>query len=75
MGFWVYILQSETTDRYYCGQTTDPVRLIRQHDDPEYRLTQTTKRFEGPWQLTWSRQVESGSAAVRLDCERTLVKI
>ncbi len=75
MGFWVHILRSETTGRHYCGQTTDLVRRIRQHNDPEYRLTQTTKRFEGPWLLTWSRQVESGSAAVRLGCERTLVKI
>ena len=23
MGFWVYILQSQSTGRYYCGQTDD----------------------------------------------------
>ncbi len=67
MGFWVYIIRSESNGRYYCGQTTDLLRRIRQHNDPEYRLSKTTKRFEGPWQRTWSQQVESRPEAVRLE--------
>jgi len=44
MEHWVYILQSQSTCRYYCGQTTDlPVRLS-QHIDPYNDLFKTTKR-------------------------------
>jgi putative endonuclease len=67
MAFWVYIIQSKTTGRYYCGQTSDVKHRIRQHNDPDYRLSKTTKRFEGPWEIVWSRRVESGSEAVRLE--------
>ena len=67
MAFWVYILESQSTGRYYCGQTTDlPVRLL-QHNDPHNDLSKTTKRFQGPWDLIWSQQAENGSAATRLE--------
>jgi predicted GIY-YIG superfamily endonuclease len=36
MAFWVYILQSQSTGRYYCGYSSDPERRLRQHNDPEY---------------------------------------
>jgi len=51
--YWVYILQSQSTRRFYCGHTGDLENRIRQHNDPAYRLTRTTKRFPGPWQLVW----------------------
>jgi proteic killer suppression protein len=41
----VYILQSKSTGRFYCGQTTDVDRRLRQHNDPQYYLSKTTKRF------------------------------
>lgn len=46
MKFWAYILQSESTGRYYCGHSSDPNHRLRQHNDPEYRLSKITKRFE-----------------------------
>ena len=52
--YWVYIIQSETSGRFYCGSTSDVERRVRQHNDPEYVLSKTTKRFEGPWVLVWS---------------------
>jgi putative endonuclease len=58
METWVYILRSESSGRYYCGQTTEVERRVRQHSDPEYRLSQTTKRFDGPWMLIWSQVCE-----------------
>jgi putative endonuclease len=67
MEHWVYILQSQSTGRYYCGQTTGlRVRLL-QHNDPTNDLAKTTKRFKGPWNLIWSQQVKNGSEATRLE--------
>jgi putative endonuclease len=42
---WVYILQSDATGRFYCGQTNDLRRRIKQHNDPNHQQTRTTKRF------------------------------
>ena len=67
MEFSVYILQSESSDRFYCGQTTDLQVRLSQHNDPNNDLSKTTKRFKGPWKLIWSRTVGSGSEAVRLE--------
>jgi putative endonuclease len=64
---WVYILHSHTSKRYYCGQTSDLVKRIGQHNDPRNNLTLTTKRFAGPWELVWSIEVPSGSEAVLLE--------
>jgi len=47
MPFWTYILQSQSTGRYYCGSTDALVSRIRQHDDPQRHGFKTTKRFEG----------------------------
>mgnify|MGYP005853662621 CR=1 FL=1 len=41
MKAWVYILQSQSTGRYYCGQSTDVERRLRQHNDPDYSLSKT----------------------------------
>jgi putative endonuclease len=67
MSYRVYILQSKTTGRYYCGHTDDLDRRLRQHNDPDYHGSKTTKRFEGPWAVFWSQQVESRSKAMMLE--------
>ena len=64
---WVYILQSETTRRYYCGQTSDVERRLRQHNDPAYQKTKTTKRFEGPWKLVWFQKCLNRSDALKFE--------
>jgi putative endonuclease len=50
---WVYILQSQSTGRFYCGQTNQLATRLEQHNDPTNDLAQTTKRFKGPWTLVW----------------------
>ena len=65
MPFFVYILRSESTGRYYCGQTNDLNRRIREHNDAACQNTKTTKRFAGPWILIWSGEFESRAAAMR----------
>ena len=62
--FWVYILQSGTSGRYYCGSTDNVERRVRQHNDPEYQGCKTTKRFAGPWEVVWTECHESRSAAM-----------
>ncbi len=64
--YFVYILLSGSTARHYCGSTDDIDRRLRQHNDPEYIGTKTTKRFEGPWELASSEAFETrGSAMIR----------
>jgi putative endonuclease len=65
MTFHVYILQSQSTNRYYCGQTKNLDQRIRHHNDPDYRPDATTRRFEGPWKLTWSEEHVSRKAAMK----------
>jgi len=67
MVFWVYIIQSQTSHRYYCGQTSALELRLAQHNDPSNDLSKTTKRFQGPWSLVWSKKVITGSEAVRLE--------
>ncbi|MBN1900277.1 GIY-YIG nuclease family protein [Candidatus Sumerlaeota bacterium] len=47
MSYFTYILQSQSTGRYYCGSTNDLNRRVKQHNDPEFLGTLTTKRFKG----------------------------
>jgi len=67
MSFWVYIIQSETTDRYYCGYSDDVQRRVNQHNDPEYRGSRTTKVLKGPWKVIWAQKCSSRSEAVVLE--------
>jgi len=67
MGFFTYILRSESTGRYYCGSTDNLERRVRQHNDPEYHGSQTTKRFPGPWQPVWKQEHPTRAAAMFLE--------
>jgi putative endonuclease len=67
MGYFVYVIQSESSGRYYCGQSTDVERRVRQHNDPDYCLSKTTKRLEGPWKLIWANACSDRSEATRLE--------
>ena len=69
---WVYILQSHATGRFYCGQTNDLRRRIKQHNDPSHQETRTTKRFEGPWSLVWFQECPNRSEGMKL--ERSIKK-
>ncbi len=67
MPYWVYVLQSQSTDRYYCGYSDNVDRRVKQHNDPEYKLTRTTKVWKGPWELIWTQECVSRSEAVVLE--------
>ncbi|MCF7848492.1 MAG: GIY-YIG nuclease family protein [Kiritimatiellales bacterium] len=42
---YVYILQSETSGRYYIGSTNSPDRRLTQHNNGSVKAT----RNQGPW--------------------------
>ena len=65
--FWTYILQSESTGGFYCGHTDDLDRRLRQHNDPHYRFTRTTKRLPGPWDLVWASESSTRRQAMALE--------
>ncbi len=55
MPFHVCILQSETTGRFYVGQTKDlPSRIAYRNSDYSLSL-----RNRGPWKLVYSESTES----------------
>ena len=63
MQSWVYVLRNPD-GKLYIGQTTDLDHRLRQHNDPQNRLTRTTKRFRGPWKIVYSETLVSRSAAL-----------
>jgi len=67
MPFWVYILQSDASGRYYTGHTDNLERRLGEHNDPGYLGSKTTKRFKGPWKVIWTQQVASRSEAMLLE--------
>jgi putative endonuclease len=67
MPYWIYVIESQASGRYYCGHTDDVERRVNQHNDPEYRPTRTTKIWKGPWRLVWTRECPNRSEAVTLE--------
>ncbi len=63
-GFTIYVLRNPD-GKIYIGQTDDLDRRVQQHNDPAYRLTHTTKRFRGPWQVVFTEERLSRSEALR----------
>jgi len=59
--FYVYVLQSETTDRFYTGFTADLEHRVGQHNAG---ITKSTKN-RGPWKLVYQEQYELRAEAMR----------
>jgi putative endonuclease len=52
--FYIYIVESESSDRYYVGHTNDTERRLREHNTTE-ELKYTTKYR--PWKIVFSFEV------------------
>ena len=59
--FFVYVLQSETTGRFYVGYASDPTQRLGQHNNG---LTKPTKN-RGPWGLVHQESFNTRSEAMR----------
>jgi len=61
MAFYVYILQSETTGRFYVGQTEHLAERVAYHNS-NYSLA---LRNRGPWKLVYREEFHTRRDAVR----------
>ena len=61
--FCVYILQSEKTGRYYCGQMSDFEDRITRHNSGRSKSTKSGV----PWKVVRIIDCDSRSAAVQLE--------
>jgi putative endonuclease len=69
MPYFIYILQSESSGRYYIGHTEDLQKRIAQHNDPHYTLTTFTKTHKGPWVLVYSETFATRADAMKRERE------
>jgi len=59
--YYIYILYSNSYDKYYIGQTSDLVRRLAQHNDGEEK---STKSYV-PWGLKYTEKYQTRSEALR----------
>ncbi len=62
--FYVYTLVNSKGE-IYIGQTSDLEMRLRQHNDPDCKLTMHTKRRAGPWKLVYYETFETRAEAMR----------
>jgi putative endonuclease len=63
--YYVYIIQSEKSGRYYTGFTDDLERRLNEHNNGENPST----RNKGPWELVYSEEYGTRSEAVNRERE------
>jgi putative endonuclease len=64
--FYVYILYSKYSDRYYIGHTNDINRRLVEHNNPVTGKKYSAKHL--PWNLVFSIEVsESRSEAIKVE--------
>jgi putative endonuclease len=59
----VYILFSDSCDKFYTGQTADLVNRLLEHNSGETKSI----RFCKPWRLVWSVDVISRSESMKIE--------
>ncbi len=60
---FVYILFSESKDRFYYGETAEPARRLAQHN----RGNVTSSKSGMPWSVAWAIQLENRQLALQLE--------
>ena len=63
MPFYVYILQSQKTTKYYCGQTDNIQLRLKRHNSGEVKSTKNGS----PWTLIKFIEVNTRSESMRLE--------
>ena len=57
--YYVYIIKSETTGRYYIGVTSDLVQRLKHHNSGANRSTKN----KGPWVVAYSEKFNDKKSA------------
>ena len=68
LSFYVYILQSQSTGRYYIGQAADVGKRLAYHNG---NYSKSLKN-RGPWKLVYQEPHPTRSAAMRRERQRKL---
>lgn len=63
MSYTVYILYSESADRFYIGQTADIYDRIKRHNAGSEKATAPYT----PWQVVWTTQKATRAEAMELE--------
>jgi putative endonuclease len=63
--FWVYILYSEKTDRYYVGQTNNITDRLERHNEGRNKATKAGM----PWVLVHTETYGTRSEAVQRETQ------
>ncbi len=63
MSYFVYILQSESTGKFYIGQTNDLISRLNAHNSGYSKYTKN----KGPWVVFYSIALETRSEAMILE--------
>ena len=59
--YFVYILRSQTTGRFYTGATSDLQARLAQHNSDE----STSTKHRGPWNMIHHEEFETLAEAIR----------
>ena len=60
MAYWIYILRSESSGRFYIGHTNDLDDRLRRHNEGRTEVN----KGRGPWQLVYREEFPTRQAAV-----------
>ena len=63
--FFVYILRSQKTERYYTGHTANIDKRLKEHNSGKVR---STKAYV-PWEIVYSEKFESKSEAFQREMQ------
>ena len=63
MAHFVYILKSQTTGKYYCGETQDVEDRLERHNSGRSKSTKSGS----PWELVQLLEIENRSEARKLE--------
>jgi len=58
---FIYILYSDSKDRYYVGSSADPVKRLERHNAGATPSTKTGR----PWKIVYTEEFENRSAAIK----------
>jgi len=61
MAYYVYVLRSTTSGRFYVGSTQDPQRRIAEHNRGKVLAT----RGRGPWEMAYREEHATRADAMR----------
>jgi putative endonuclease len=63
MLFYVYILESQTSGRWYYGYSDDLEQRVLDHQTNRSKYT----RFKGPWTLIFKREFDNKTEALQFE--------